>query len=63
VAGGGLSAERLKAAVAGLPADLQTKSPLRKVALSRLEAEVAKAAATGRGISRCARGRNRARHP
>ena len=50
VAAAGLSAERLKAAVAGLPADLQTKSPLRKVALSRLEAEVAKAAATGRGI-------------
>ena len=46
----GLSAERLKAAVASLPADLQTKSPLRKVALSRLEAEVVKAAATGRGI-------------
>jgi hypothetical protein len=46
----GLSAERLKAAVAALPADLQTKSPLRKVALSRLEAELAKAAATGRGI-------------
>ena len=36
--------------MAALPADLQTKSPLRKVALSRLEAEVAKAAATGRGI-------------
>ena len=46
----GLSAERLKAAVAALPADLQTKSPLRKIALSRLEAELAKAAATGRGI-------------
>ena len=50
VAGAGLSAERLKAALASLPADLQAKSPLRKVALSRLEAEVAKAAATGRGI-------------
>jgi hypothetical protein len=50
VTGAGLSAERLKAAVASLPADLQTKSPLRKVAISRLEAEVAKAAATGRGI-------------
>jgi len=46
----GLSLERRKAAVAALPADLQTKSPLRKVALSRLEAEVAQAAATGRGI-------------
>jgi hypothetical protein len=50
VADAGLSAERLKASVAALPADLQTKSPLRKVALSRLEAEVAKAAASGRGI-------------
>ena len=45
VAGAGLSAERLKAALASLPADLQAKSPLRKVALSRLEAEVAKASA------------------
>jgi hypothetical protein len=50
VADAGLSGERLKAAVASLPADLQTKSPLRKVALSRLEAEVAKAAESGRGI-------------
>ena len=50
VAHAGLSGERLKAAVAALPADLQSTSPLRKVALSRLEAEVAKAAATGRGI-------------
>ncbi|NCY02103.1 MAG: DUF1598 domain-containing protein, partial [Planctomycetia bacterium] len=33
-----------------LPADLRAKSPLRKVALSRLEAEVAKAAASGRGL-------------
>jgi len=45
-----LSGERLKAAVAALPADLQSRSPLRKVALSRLEAEVAQAAASGRGI-------------
>ncbi|MFM8704575.1 MAG: DUF1598 domain-containing protein, partial [Planctomycetia bacterium] len=50
VADAGLSGERLKNAMAALPADLQTKSPLRKVALSRLEAEVAKAAAAGRGI-------------
>ena len=37
-------------AVATLPGDLQQKSALRKVALSRLEAEVRRAAATGRGI-------------
>jgi hypothetical protein len=46
----GLSAERRRAAVATLPGDLQKRSTLRKVALSRLEAEVAKAAAAGRGI-------------
>ena len=46
----GLSVERRRAAVAALPGDLQKQSPLRKVALSRLEAEMAKAAATGRGI-------------
>ena len=46
----GLSAERRKAAVAALPGDLQKPAALRKVALSRLEAEVAKAAATGRGV-------------
>ena len=50
VADAGLSAERRKAAVAALPGDLQKPAALRKVALSRLEAEVAKAAATGRGI-------------
>jgi len=50
IADGGLSLERRKAAVASLAADLQVRSPLRKVALSRLEAEVAKAAASGRGI-------------
>jgi hypothetical protein len=46
----GLSAERRKAAVAALPGDLQQPSPLRKVALSRLEAEVARSVAAGRGI-------------
>jgi len=50
VADAGLSLERRKAAVATLPGDLQQKSALRKVALSRLEAEVRRAAATGRGI-------------
>ena len=43
-------AARRKAAVAQLDGDLQKSSKLRMVALSRLEAEVAKAAATGRGI-------------
>jgi hypothetical protein len=46
----GLSAEKLRAAVAALPGDLKRAAPLRKVALSRLEAEVAKAVAAGRGI-------------
>ena len=46
----GLSLERRKAAVATLPGELQKSAKLRKVALSRLEAAVAKAAATGRGI-------------
>lgn len=50
VADAGLSAERRKAAVTALPNDLQKPAALRKVALSRLEAEVAKAAATGRGV-------------
>ena len=50
VADAGLSLERRKAAVAGLPADLQARSTLRKVALSRLEAELAKAVASGRGV-------------
>jgi hypothetical protein len=50
VADAGLSAERRRAAVAALPGDLQQKSPLRKVALSRLEAEMRRAAASGRGI-------------
>jgi hypothetical protein len=42
--------ERRKAAVAAMPADLGKRSPLRKVALSRLEAEVAKAAAAGQAL-------------
>ncbi|MFM8435436.1 MAG: hypothetical protein ACKOBP_08895, partial [Planctomycetia bacterium] len=46
----GLSLERRKAAAATLPGELQKSSKLRMVSLSRLEAEVAKAAATGRGI-------------
>ena len=46
----GLSLPQRKAAGAALPAELQKRSKLRKVALSRLEAEVAKAAAGGRGI-------------
>jgi hypothetical protein len=50
VADSGLSAERRKAAAASLPGELRKSSPLRKVALGRLEAELAKATATGRGI-------------
>jgi len=50
VADAGLSRERLEAAAAGLPADLRKSSKLRKVALSRLEAAVARAAADGRGV-------------
>ena len=46
----GLSAEQRKAAVAALPGDLKRAVPLRKVAIRRLEAEVAKAVAAGRGI-------------
>ena len=46
----GLSVQHLKAAVAALPGDLKKASRLRKVALSRLEAEVAKALAAGRAI-------------
>jgi hypothetical protein len=46
----GLDGERRKAAVEALPADLRQPAQLRKVALSRLEAEYAKAAAAGRGI-------------
>ncbi len=46
----GLSMERRTAAVAALPGDLRKGSKLRKVALSRLEAQLAQAAAAGRGI-------------
>jgi hypothetical protein len=46
----GLSRQRLSAAYAALPGDVRERSPLRKVALSRLEAEVAAAAADGREI-------------
>ncbi len=47
---GRLTAERRRAAEASLPQELRRPSPLRKVALSRLEAELAKHAATGHGI-------------
>jgi hypothetical protein len=50
VADPGLTREQRKAAVAALPGNLQKKVPLRKVALSRLEAAVAKHAADGRGV-------------
>jgi hypothetical protein len=46
----GLSLAHRRAAAEALPADLRQGSPLRKVALSRLEAEVAKAVADGRGM-------------
>jgi hypothetical protein len=48
--GGSLARERRSAALAALPGDLRTRSPLRKVALARLEKELAAAAASGRGI-------------
>ena len=44
----GLSRQRRAAAYASLPGDIRKRSGLRKVSLSRLEAEVAKAAAEGR---------------
>jgi hypothetical protein len=50
VADAGLSTEKRKAAIEALPGDLQKKVPLRKVALSRLEAALAAHAADGRGI-------------
>jgi hypothetical protein len=50
VADPGLSAEQRKAAVAALPGNLQKRVPLRKVALSRLEAAAAQHAADGRGM-------------
>jgi len=46
----GLSRQRRAAAFAALPGDVRERSMLRKVALSRLEAEVAAAAAEGRDI-------------
>jgi hypothetical protein len=49
-AGGALARQRRSAAVAALPGDLRSRSPLRKVALSRLEKELAAAVAAGRGI-------------
>jgi len=50
VADPGLTGEQRRAAVAALPGDLQKKVPLRKVALSRLEAALARHAADGRGV-------------
>jgi hypothetical protein len=50
VADPGLTRERRQAAVDALPGDLQKAVPLRKVALSRLEAELAKRLADGRGV-------------
>jgi hypothetical protein len=50
VADQGLNKERRQAAVEALPGDLRKAVPLRKVALSRLEAELAKRLADGRGI-------------
>jgi len=46
----GLTKERRQAAVEALPGELRRSTPLRKVALSRLEAAVATAAAAGRGL-------------
>lgn len=48
VADAGLDGERRRAAMEALPGDLRQPARLRKVALSRLEAECAKAAAQGR---------------
>jgi hypothetical protein len=48
--GGRLAAERRKAAVASLPGELKAKSPLRKVALGRLERELAGAVKSGHGV-------------
>ncbi len=46
----GLSRERRRAVYADLPGDLRKRSSFRKVALSRLEAEVARASESGRDI-------------
>jgi hypothetical protein len=48
--GGQLSLQRRQAAFAAMPTDLRQRSKLRKVALSRLEAELAKHLAAGHGI-------------
>jgi hypothetical protein len=50
VADPGLTKERRAAAVEALPGDLRKAAPLRKVALSRLEAELARRIADGRGV-------------
>ncbi len=50
VADPGLTKERRAAVVEALPGDLRKAAPLRKVALSRLEAELAKRIADGRGV-------------
>jgi hypothetical protein len=50
VADPSLTKERRAAAVEALPGNLRKAVPLRKVALSRLEAECARRAADGRGI-------------
>ena len=46
----GLDGERRRAALEALPGDLRQPARLRKVALSRLEAEYARAAGAGRGV-------------
>jgi hypothetical protein len=50
VADAGLDAERCHVALEAVPGDLRQPVPLRKVSLSRLEAEYAKAAAAGQGV-------------
>jgi hypothetical protein len=50
VADPGLNKERREAVIEALPGDLRKAVPMRKVALSRLEAELAKRIADGRGI-------------
>ena len=51
VSDAGLSRQRRVAAYAELPGDIRKRSTFRKVALSRLEAEVAHAAAEGRDVA------------
>jgi hypothetical protein len=50
VADAGLDKARRQAVIEALPGDLRKAVPMRKVALSRLEAELAKRIADGRGI-------------